>query len=462
MRMFGRKNHRQLATQTNERQDESIQSEMFLTKENWMQHPFYSYSVQQDKPFYHSNTRALVQSDPFRLLSFLRRCEKMLNILIKDSSTRIHTPNFPDSGPTKSARRVMKLPAGSEKFCAQFHKLIGMSSLKKYPISLIHAESSSSLIISVQVNPDRDESFLLIWPGSDACRPDHVLHARSHVTCCHWTGDDRVVAGTRDGSLLVWEWREERNKIDVESGCFVPGEPAFASSCVTSLDVHQSCIVSIDAMDRQEEGAGNPDQRCRRIVVVDEDALISFWIVEVVVVKQSEMGDGMFPGSKCKLLLEATTRIDASSRVTFMCSAQDDAACFFVGTDVGLIHETSQFHDARSPITYSPIRDADSPLSAVSSVSLNPAERSLFLTSFDDGTISLFRRGGPPSAETHLMTWDSTDTHITSAIAVHWLPACPSAFVALSASSSLLFWDLDTFLWNPLFKYELTKYVASH
>lgn len=463
MRMFGRKNHRQMATQTKERQDQSIQSEMYLMKDSWMQHPFYSYSVQQDKPFYHSDTRALVQSDPFRLLTFLRRCEKMLNILIKDSSTRNHTPSFPDAARTRSARRVMKLPAGSEKFCAQFHKLIGMSSFKKFPLSIIHAQSSSHLIISVQVNPDRQESFVLIWPASDASRPDHVLHTRSHVTCCCWTGDDRVVAGTRDGSLLLWDWREDGrcDKIDVESGFFVPREPAFASCCVTSLDVHRSCIVSIDAMDRKEEAGetGNPDQGCRRIVVVDEDALISFWIVEVVVVKQSEMGEGMFPGSKCKLLLEATTRIGVSARVTFMCSAQDDAACFFVGTDVGMIHEASQFHDARSPLIYSQNRDSESTLSAVSCISLNPVEKNLFLASFDDGTISLFRRTGSPSSGTHLMTWDSTDTQISSAITVHWLPSCPSAFVALSASSALVFWDLDTFLWNPLFKYQLTKYV---
>jgi WD40 repeat protein len=434
---------------------------MYLMKDGWMQHPFYSYSLEQDKPFYHSNTRTLVHrsGDPFRLLSFLTRCEKMLNILIKDSDTRNQkNPNFPDSARTRSARRVMKLPAGSEKFCAQFHKLIGISTLKKFPLSIIRAESSSQLLISVQVNPETDESFLLIWPGSRACRPDHVLHTRSRVTCCYWTGDDRVVAGTSEGSLLLWDWQEGRSGsgIDVESGHFVPREPAFASSCVTSLDVHQSSIVSIDGMGRE---SGNPDQGCRRIVVVDEQALISFWMVEVVVVNQSEMGEGMFPGSKCKLLLEARTGIDALSRVTFLCSAQDEAAgCFFVGTETGVIHEFSQF--TGSAITYTQIRDDadESTLSSVSCLSLNPVQRNLFVASFADGTISLFRRSGS-SPGTHLMTWDATDTQICTAITVHWLPSSASAFVALSASSSLVAWDLDICLWNPLFKYQLTKYV---
>lgn len=460
MRMFGRRNHRQLATQTNERQEESIQSEMFVTKDSCVQHPFYCYSAQQDKPFYHDSR---VHTDPFRLLSFLTRCEKMLNILIKDSSTRTQTPNFIDSASTKSARRVMKLPAGSDKFCAQFHKLIGMSSLKKYPISLIRTESSTQAIASLQVDEERGESFILIWRTSTACRPEHVLHARSHVTCCCWTGDDRMVAGTRDGSLLMWEWRGSYagNRVDVDSGNFVPREPAYGSSCIASLDVHHSRIVSIDCMDRQESEEGeNPDQRCNRIVVVDEDAVISFWIVEVVVVKQSEMGEGMFPGSKCKLLLQASSKIDVSStRVTFMCSAQDAAACFLLGMDSGLIYETSQY--ASTPITYAQIRDAETPLSPVSCVSLNPADKSLFLASFDDGTISMFSRTRSQSAGTHLMTWDSTDTHIASTVAVHWLPSCPTAFVCLSASSSLLFWDLHTIIWKPLFKYELTKYVCS-
>lgn len=164
---------------------------------------------------------------------------------------------------------------------------------------------------------------------------------------------------------------------------------------------------------------------------------------------------------------------EAPSFTTIKSLTSTDDSSLLIGSDTGFIFQVSRFIHCQEDsliypgLTYHQVRDTTF-FSAVSCIDLHPVDTRLFLVSFADGSVSLFERGNfsdvissevsklQPQAP--LMTWDSCDTQVCQDMKVEWLPSCNSAFVTFApASSSIVFWDLNTCVWNPLFKYQLTK-----
>jgi hypothetical protein len=230
-------------------------------------------------------------------------------------------------------------------------------------------------------------------------------------------------------------------------------------------------------------------------------------ITDSSVMEEDTSSEGMFPGSKSKLILEAVIKMpllfinsihllfppqeddieDRNKRsnneksnenrespsFSVMKSIRDsiDDSSLLIGSDTGLIIQVSRFTHCREDaviypgLTYHQFRDTSS-FSAVTSIDLHPLDTNLFLVAYADGSVSLFEKtcltflSEPNSSEPQspLMTWDSCDTQVSQELKVSWLPSSYSSFVTFArSSSSIVFWDMNISVWNPLFKYQLAK-----
>ena len=425
-----RRNHRQAFCQSIDRGEETTQTDDYLLKDAQTQHPpshspsKFDDSEEDIEKWHQHEEKALLSreesidhgyddvksacrqrkrrsnnkrlekttiqrpTNPFNLLDFVHRSEKLLRVLLIDSKTRnigqhdesrsetrlsMSSPSFPatttsglTSPRTKSARRVMKLPAGSDKFCSQMYKLMGVSALKRIPVCLVCVSPDGTYLISVQVQEEHSpavasttsagqrnlfsnqritkegtrfqESFLSIWNlKEDTVHPKIILHSRSHVTAVSFfkrkkrtsfnqnnpagdtscnddeetedddqeDDDERVIAGTVNGSLVVWEFEWNHHSSSSFSAMNAPfqasclssnlnnnsrrsslspssagpssssvtstadafilsREPSFSTSCVSSLDVHKDAITAIDVLfktRRRTSKGNNKNQR---------------------------------------------------------------------------------------------------------------------------------------------------------------------------------------------------------
>lgn len=582
MRLHGKENHKQQCTQTTEREEESTQTDLFVKLNSWTQHPACHSTTIVGERFesscddsHQGNRRrqtALLTStfhptDPFQLLEFVRQSERMLRLLLKKNTSpeSIERASSSSSIRTKSARRLLKLPAGSEKFCSQLYKLMTPSVIKRCPVSYISIHGSRLISVHDQsvLEDHAEETFLCIWHLSDSNGiAEEILHMRGSVTCAllinesernENLGEERVIAGTKTGNLVVWDLKGDNSHYsgadDENLGTNVHfHDPSFSTSCIATLDVHKENVVSIENMssskrqnvrDMSSERTKSSSSYLPRICSMDSQGTIGCWIVDYVISGDTTMSstassvtsEGMFPGSKSKLILEAVIRmpsllinclrlrhqnpayqtsnhdgevtqdepngqpsleykIPSFAVIKSSFDAVSNEPTLLVGSGSGMIVEVSQFvksqqesHSLNGVMTYAQLKglqpseneeevDRDTSTyweslvtSGVTALDINPQHPNLFVASFEDGSVSLFRKeslrnNSGVKVRSPLMTWDAVDTQVSQLSSVQWLPSCPSIFVAFSATTSspfLVFWDLHKFPFNPIFKYQLTK-----
>lgn len=583
IRIFGRANYHQKYTQTSQVTECNVQTEVVLMKDKSVQHPSYNrandYRSIYSKPI-----------DAFALLDFLNKSHRILKVLLpnwcQDTAESTKDPRLGLSSGSSSGRssvnsmfsssqwqssgnkfgkRYLKIPAGSEKFCSSFYKLLpGAVFLKGLPISLV--STRGQYLITVQISTAKNESYLSVWPIKGTTRPEAILKVRSIVNCTVASDcDETVFAGTVDGSIHMWSLSTFHSSYSnnltsaTSSASMMDGEsggsggnllrtPSFSTFCVSNLSVHHDSIVSLDILQGNTRKSYS-SVRPYRICSVDENATVALWIVEYsnkLSISYSEVtGDGMAPGSLSKLVLESTftmkhvlnlgdnfssyffdtdeqvnkdevtkekhhqwtstTRRPSKDRklsgipekeyITAMsCSPFNGAtdahvnvtstpmstdgtrstlntrqASIFLATSSGIVHQVLPFNE--TPIlSYTCLLPDELPFTSVVSININCSSQlvnvdaqvtgndshlnsHLILVAFADGTLALFRQNYPLP----IVTWDASDSQINSITTVQWLPSCPSAFVVLDELDSLLFWDLTVTLYNPLFKYQLSK-----
>ncbi|XP_010295560.1 PREDICTED: WD repeat-containing protein 60 [Phaethon lepturus] len=470
IRNFGKMNTKQAYVQCNEDNlERDIQTEEVETLEKWTQHPGESVLVSGGEEHFNLwiqdmsvNGALTPKIDSQRLANFLRSACQVIAVLIEEDQVATQ-PRW------KLRSRQTSLSISDS--CFQLNT--NQPFLHDRKISYLYvSQVQRQTLLSVHGLPEKAgvgllnrKSIICVWNIWQPSSPQKVLICDSEVVCCCFSPNKTtfVFAGTIDGSLLVWDLREDSRMhphvIISETGWTVR-VPTFSTDGILNSVNHTSPILAVEpvstsfytdqnyglsSLSYQEEMSGSPFQ----IASMDENGILNMWVVvelQKVDLAGSQTDLGLIPGGKVKLVHSSTMELNNSLfpkdvrqrmpqtlTIKFLSSNPNH---FIVGTNIGLVG-----HGTRHDLKLFPklFRPQESGLRSISinAIDFFPFGKPLFLVGCSDGSIRLHQM----TSEYPLMQWNDS-TNGQPIIALQWALTRPAVFFVLDASSNIYIWDL--------------------
>ncbi|XP_054129518.1 cytoplasmic dynein 2 intermediate chain 1 [Melozone crissalis] len=465
IRNFGKMNTKQAYVQCNEDNlDRDIQTEEVETLEKWTQHPGESALV-SGGPINTQNTSVngapTPKIDSQRLANFLRSACQVIAVLLEEDQVATQ--------PRKLRSRQTSLSISDS--CFQLNT--NQPFLHGRKISCLYvSQVQRQTLLSAHGLPEKAgvgllsrKSLICVWNIWQPSSPQKVLICDSEVMCCCFSPSKAtlVFAGTADGSLLVWDLREDSRM----HPCMMISEtewtfrvPTFSTDGILNSVNHTSPILAVEpvstsvssdhsyglsSLSYQEEMSSPPFQ----IASMDENGILNMWVVvelQKADLAGSQTDLGLVPGGKVKLVHSSTMELsnslfpkDISQRmpqtltIKFLSSNPNH---FIVGTNIGLVGHGTR-HDLK--VVPKLFRPQESRLRSISITAIDffPFGKPLFLVGCSDGSIRLHQM----TSEHPLMQWNGS-TKGQPIIALQWALTRPAVFFALDASSNIYIWDL--------------------
>ncbi|XP_039405322.1 cytoplasmic dynein 2 intermediate chain 1 [Corvus cornix cornix] len=465
IRNFGKMNTKQAYVQCNEDNlDRDIQTEEVEMSEKWTQHPGESALV-SGGPISNQDTSVngapTPKIDSQRLTNFLQSACQVIAVLLEEDQVATQ--------PRKLRSRQTSLSISDS--CFQLNTNQPFLHGRKIPCLYV-SQVQRQALLSVHGLPEKAgvgllsrKSLICVWNIWQPSSPQKVLICDSEVICCCFSPSKAtlVFAGTVDGSLLVWDLREDSRM----HPCMMISEtewafrvPTFSTDGILNSVNHTSPVLAVEpvstsvssdhsyglsSLSYQEEMSGPPFQ----IASMDENGILNMWVVvelQKVDLAGSQTDLGLVPGGKVKLVHSSTVELnnslfpkDISQRmlqtltIKFLSSNPNH---FIVGTNIGLVG-----HGTRHDLKVVPrlFRPQESRLRSISITAIDffPFGKPLFLVGCSDGSIRLHQM----TSEYPLMQWNDS-TKGQPIIALQWALTRPAVFFALDASSNIYIWDL--------------------
>ncbi|XP_058663961.1 cytoplasmic dynein 2 intermediate chain 1 isoform X1 [Ammospiza caudacuta] len=465
IRNFGKMNTKQAYVQCNEDNlDRDIQTEEVETLEKWTQHPGENALV-SGGPINSQNTSVngapTPKIDSQRLANFLRSACQVIAVLLEEDQVATQ--------PRIVRSRQTSLSISDS--CFQLNT--NQPFLHGRKISCLYvSQVQRQTMLSAHGLPGKAgvgllsrKSLICVWNIWQPSSPQKVLICDSEVMCCCFSPSKAtlVFAGTADGSLLVWDLREDSRM----HPCMMISEtewtfrvPTFSTDGILNSVNHTSPILAVEpvstslssdhsyglsSLSYQEEMSSPPFQ----IASMDENGILNMWVVvelQKADLAGSQTDLGLVPGGKVKLVHSSTMELsnslfpkDISQRmpqtltIKFLSSNPNH---FIVGTNIGLVGHGTR-HDLK--VVPKLFRPQESRLRSISITAIDffPFGKPLFLVGCSDGSIRLHQM----TSEHPLMQWNGS-TKGQAIIALQWALTRPAVFFALDASSNIYIWDL--------------------
>ncbi|XP_050747041.1 cytoplasmic dynein 2 intermediate chain 1 isoform X2 [Gymnogyps californianus] len=466
IRNFGKMNTKQAYVQCNEDNlERDIQTEEVEMLEKWTQHPGESALVSggpinsQDMSV---NGPLTPKIDSQRLANFLRSACQVIAVLLEEDQVATQ-PRW------KLRSRQTSLSISDS--CFQLNT--NQPFLHDRKISCLYvSQVQRQTLLSVHglrekagVGLLNRKSIICVWNIWQPSSPQKVLIGDSEVICCCFSPSKTtlVFAGTIDGSLLVWDLREDSRMhphMMISETDWTFRVPTFSTDGILNSVNHTSPIVAVEpvstslytdqnfgfsSLSYQEETSGPPFQ----IASMDENGILNMWVVvelQKVDLAGSQTDLGLIPGGKVKLVHSSTMELNNSLfpkdvrqrmpqtlAIKFLSSNPNH---FIVGTNIGLVG-----HGTRHDLKVLPklFRPQESGLRSISinAIDFFPFGKPLFLVGCSDGSIRLHQM----TSEYPLMQWNDS-TNGQPIIALQWALTRPAVFFVLDASSNIYIWDL--------------------
>ncbi|XP_058035728.1 cytoplasmic dynein 2 intermediate chain 1 isoform X3 [Ahaetulla prasina] len=341
-------------------------------------------------------------------------------------------------------------------------------------ISCLHiSQAQRQALLSVHGLPETsndlslDSKYIIcIWNVWQPSSPQKLLLCESQVTCCCFSPCKAtlVFAGTVDGSVLVWDLREDSRMhqcVKVIETDWTFRSPTFSTDGVFTSINHTCTVLTIEPVSTsvfkeqncgfsylsvQEEMLGLSFQ----IASMDENGTLSLWVV-VELQKGDLSGSqndlGLIPGGKIKLVHSSTVQLNCSispKDYTFLGVPQtlkikflpSNPNHFVVGTDAGLVSHGTR-HELKIPPKWFKPQQGGPRATQVNAIDFSPFGKPIFLVGCSDGSIRLHQM----ASELPLMQWNNS-TAGQAVIALQWALTRPAVFFVLDATSVVYIWDL--------------------
>uniref|UniRef100_A0A8C4TUL2 Dynein 2 intermediate chain 1 n=1 Tax=Falco tinnunculus TaxID=100819 RepID=A0A8C4TUL2_FALTI len=252
------------------------------------------------------------------------------------------------------------------------------------------------------------KSLICVWNIWQPSSPQKVLICDSEVLCCCFSPNKTtlVFAGTIDGSLLVWDLREDSRMhpyMRIGETDWTLRVPTFSTDGILNSVNHTSPILAVEPVSTS--------------LYTDQNYGFSSLPYQEGI---------LFPK-------DVRQRIPQTLTIKYLSSNPNH---FIVGTNIGLVG-----HGTRHDLKVFPklFRPRESGLRAISinAIDFFPFGKQLFLVGCSDGSIRLHQM----TSEYPLMQWNDS-TNGRPVIALQWALTRPAVFFVLDASSNIYIWDL--------------------
>ncbi|XP_077159291.1 cytoplasmic dynein 2 intermediate chain 1 isoform X2 [Paroedura picta] len=464
IRNFGKINTKQAYVQWNEDNlERDVQTEEIETQEKWTQHPGET-AIVCGGPKSSSDVSVLTPKiDSQRLASFLRSACQVVAVLLEEDQVATQ--------PRRNLRSRQTSMSISDK-CFQLNT--NLPFLQGRKVSCLHiSQAQRQTLLSVHDLPEEasdlhlDRKYIIcVWNFWQPSNPQKILFCGSQVKCCCFSPSKAtlVFAGTVDGSVLVWDLREDsriHHCININETDWAFRSPTFSTDGIFMSVSHMCPILAIEPvstmvfkeqncglsyLSSQEEMLGLSFQ----IASMDENGTLHLWVV-VELQKEDLAGSqrdlGLIPGGKVKLVHSSTIQLKCS------CSPKDTTSLgtsqllnikflpsnpnhFIVGTDVAVVSHGTR-HELRAPPKLFKPQHGGPRSTRVNAMDFSPFGKPLFLVGCSDGSIRLHHM----SSERPLIQW-SNGTTGQPVIALQWALTRPAVFFVLDATSVVYVWDL--------------------
>eukprot|EP00042_Codosiga_hollandica_P039940 m.338532 g.338532 ORF g.338532 m.338532 type:complete len:827 (+) comp55734_c0_seq6:47-2527(+) len=468
---YGKTNARQVATQSNESPiHRDIQTDEIETRSKWTQEPPSDLigcgGDQPVDPFAVSRPRSPTQS--LRLGEFLQRASQVCNVLLEErpiaASGQASKASVSFASQNVQLNTTLPILAGRTVREIQFASHSPNLLLVAYNSPLLDLTSAKTM------EEWNSKGLLCVWNINSPELPQQILACESSVTCCCFSPEYTflVFAGTKDGSVLVWDLRESPSlhklRYNFQKSSLLIRSPSFSTDGVELQFSHQGAIQLITAMDANahvsHHSATDPSSRASvsfQLATIDEEAVFKSWIV-IELDKPDFAGSprdlGLHPGSRIKLVRGASMPLAALQQRSTVRSTEPNLSVaattlqfypdlsnhFLVGLTSGGILHAVRFGERAYPHVFQPPKANG----ACTSVQFAPSTPTAFVAGFTPATVCLYRT----SFDGPVHTWDqfSASTLLTAA----WSTMRPCVFFAVMQDAFVHVWDLMADEWTPV------------
>ncbi|XP_074841151.1 cytoplasmic dynein 2 intermediate chain 1 isoform X2 [Carettochelys insculpta] len=446
--------------------ERDIQTDEIETLEKWTQHPGDSVLVSGGPRRSNDvsvDTAVTPKIDSQRLTNFLRSACQVIAVLLEED--RVATQ------PRWNLRSRQTSLSISDS-CFQLNTNLPFLHGRK--VSCLHiSQVQRQALLSVHGLPEKpgavqlDRKYIIcVWNVWQPSSPQKVLVSEAEVSCCCFSPSKAtlVFAGTKDGSLVMWDLRENSRMhqcVKLNETDWIFRAPTFSTDGVLSSLNHTYPVLAIEAVSTsvykeqsyglshlsfQEEMSG----LSFHIASMDENGTLNLWVaveLQKVDLAGSQNDLGLIPGGKVKLVHSSSVQLNSSlfpKDILYLRTPQtlnikflpSNPNHFIVGTDIGMVSHGTR-HDLRvSPKLFKPQQGGPRSIS-VNAVDFSPFGKPVFLVGCSDGSIRLHQM----TSEHPLIQWNDS-TNGQPVIALQWALTRPAVFFVLDASSTVYIWDL--------------------
>uniref|UniRef100_A0A8C4WP85 Dynein 2 intermediate chain 1 n=1 Tax=Gopherus evgoodei TaxID=1825980 RepID=A0A8C4WP85_9SAUR len=444
IRNFGKTNTKQAYVQSNEDNlERDVQTDEIETLEKWTQHPGDSVLVSGGESSNDVSTDIVVtpKIDSQRLTNFLRSACQVIAVLLEED--RVATQ------PRWNLRSRQTSLSISDS-CFQLNTNLPFLHGRK--VSCLHiSQVQRQALLSVHGLPEKpgaiqlDRKYIVcVWNVWQPSSPQKVLVCEAEVSCCCFSPSKAtlVFAGTMDGSLVVWDLREDSRMhhcVKLNETDWIFRSPTFSTDGVLSSLNHTYPVLAIEPvstsvykeqnyglshLSSQEEMSGLSFQ----IASMDENGTLNLWVIPGYLYYLFHLRFlSLFPKDILCLRKPQTLNIK------FLPSNPNH---FIVGTDIGMVSHGAR-HDLRvHPKLFKPQQGGPRSIRA-NAVDFSPFGKPIFLVGCSDGSIRLHQM----TSEHPLIQWNDS-TNGQPIIALQWALTRPAVFFVLDTSSTVYIWDL--------------------
>ncbi|CAN2390224.1 WD repeat-containing protein 60 [Pristimantis euphronides] len=472
IRNFGKTNTKQAYVQCNEDAvDREIQTEEIDFEEKWTQHPGEGAVVCGGQKTDTVQDSGVSKVDSQRLTIFLRSACQVITVLLEENhaerqSNYKEKPKDPCLSISDSCFHLntnLLFLQGRSVYHLQF------SEAQRHLLLTVHGPSHGTESTSLW-----EKYLICVWNIWQPSTPLKILFCQSEVTCCCFSPGKAslVFAGTVDGSLLVWDLREDlcmHQTMMIEDTNWTFRSSTFSTDGIFAHVNHTHPIRAIEPVpnaetkDRGMSSLSSPEEMSGlsfQVASLDESGHLILWVVvelRKVDFAGSQSDLGLIPGGKVKLIHSSSVHLSdkfyhrdvltlGSPQTLNIKFLPSDFNHFVIGTDVGLVTHGTRYGLIEPPLQYTSLHSKLRP-SQVTAIDFSPFGVAAFLAGCSDGSIRLHTM----STEFPAMQWNDS-TNGQSVTALQWSFTRPTVFFVLDAASSIYIWDLSQNDLHPIAK----------
>ncbi|XP_076630071.1 cytoplasmic dynein 2 intermediate chain 1 isoform X1 [Colletes latitarsis] len=470
IRNYGKVNAQQMSTQTGEDNiDAETQTEKTMFKNKWTQFPITCRSnlrtkeeldlfrmdqigVGDDNDIETMNSLPRSSFDILRLSDFINRAGRVMLSLLEERRSGGNV--FKNEEQVPFSDGVVKLSVNSVTFLAgRAVTIIHYSEVLNKVLVTIHSPAEEEIETSIKQDYITDCCIGCVWSISEPSMPIKLFYSTCPITACcfHLTNYNVVFAGLQDGSISLWDLKEDEmwhQKVTDKANelSWTIRTPTYTTAANTDINIYDSQIVAIRILSKIE---GKSLERCNdkfvpiQICSLNEKGRLVIWsVLHSMGINVDDLGLSYWGSIRLvksqELLLQSDNfkkRINAAAFIDMHVDCVDSNNLYITTNSSNILHATCIGKKA-SPTVYK--KFDTSPCGNVTCIEMCPFEYSFFLVGCDDGTIRLHSLN---TEKPILQLRDEDNIHTVKS--VQWSKSKPFTIFVLDNNSRIHIWDLS-------------------